>query len=138
MPCLPSTSISRTGLPFEASARARAAATVVLPVPPFPVTTCSRTPSQSVSRTLTWLRLSAPAAGTVPCPAPPPPLGCRGACDAVPCPARHRGVSGPGRSIANLKTYLVLAKRAGPRFYEVSPGFDGFHQVLDNWAEGCR
>ena len=29
--------------------RPRAAATVVLPVPPLPVTTCSRTPSQSVS-----------------------------------------------------------------------------------------
>ena len=40
-----------------ASARARAAATVVLPVPPLPVTTCSRTPSQSVSLALitAWL-----------------------------------------------------------------------------------
>src|SRR5215472_16075354 len=60
MPCLPSTSISSTGLPFEASARASAAATVVFPVPPLPVTTCSRTPSQSVSRTLTFTRLSGP------------------------------------------------------------------------------
>src|ERR1700677_166570 len=49
MPCLPSTSISRTLRPAEARARARAAATVVLPVPPLPVTTCNRTPSQSVS-----------------------------------------------------------------------------------------
>src|SRR5215467_2784734 len=49
MPCLPSTSISRTLRPAVARASARAAATVVLPVPPLPVTTCSRTPSQSVS-----------------------------------------------------------------------------------------
>src|SRR6266699_7019107 len=49
MPCLPSTSISRTLRPALARARARAAATVVLPVPPLPVTTCRRTPSQSVS-----------------------------------------------------------------------------------------
>src|SRR5215469_8124688 len=49
MPCLPSTSISRTLRPAVARARARAAATVVLPVPPLPVTKCSRTPSQSVS-----------------------------------------------------------------------------------------
>src|SRR5580658_966885 len=49
MPCLPSTSISRILRPAEARARARAAATVVLPVPPLPVTTCNRTPSQSVS-----------------------------------------------------------------------------------------
>src|SRR5215472_18742423 len=49
MPCLPSTSISSTLRPAVASASARAAATVVLPVPPLPVTTCSRTPSQSVS-----------------------------------------------------------------------------------------
>src|ERR1700678_1856504 len=49
MPCLPSTSISRILRPAEASARARAAATVVLPVPPLPVTTCHRTPYQSVS-----------------------------------------------------------------------------------------
>src|SRR3984885_8827904 len=49
MPCLPSTSISRTLRPAVARASAMAAATVVLPVPPLPVTTCSRTPSQSVS-----------------------------------------------------------------------------------------
>src|SRR6266567_2943291 len=49
MPCRPSTSISRTLRPAVARASARAAATVVLPVPPLPVTTCSRTPSQSVS-----------------------------------------------------------------------------------------
>src|SRR6266516_584267 len=49
MPCLPSTSISRTRRPAVARASARAAATVVLPVPPLPVTTCRRTPSQSVS-----------------------------------------------------------------------------------------
>src|ERR1700734_3882208 len=49
MPCLPSTSISRILRPAEARARAKAAATVVLPVPPLPVTTCNRTPSQSVS-----------------------------------------------------------------------------------------
>src|SRR5579871_690573 len=53
MPCRPSASISSTLRPACASASARAAATVVLPVPPFPVTTCSRTPSQSVSRALT-------------------------------------------------------------------------------------
>ena len=40
-----------------ASARARDAATVVFPVPPLPVTTCSRTPSQSVSRALIIRRL---------------------------------------------------------------------------------
>src|SRR5579863_7456431 len=33
----------------RSKSRARPAATVVLPVPPLPVTTCSRTPSQSVS-----------------------------------------------------------------------------------------
>src|SRR5271165_4718205 len=49
MPCRPSTSISRTLRPAVARASAKAAATVVLPVPPLPVTTCSRTPSQSVS-----------------------------------------------------------------------------------------
>src|SRR5271166_2855608 len=49
MPCRPSTSISRTLRPALARASAMAAATVVLPVPPLPVTTCSRTPSQSVS-----------------------------------------------------------------------------------------
>src|SRR5579871_5674788 len=49
MPCRPSTSISRTLRPAAARASAIAAATVVLPVPPLPVTTCSRTPSQSVS-----------------------------------------------------------------------------------------
>src|SRR6266404_1124484 len=49
MPCRPSTSISRTLRPAVARASARAAAIVVLPVPPLPVTTCSRTPSQSVS-----------------------------------------------------------------------------------------
>src|SRR3984885_2372384 len=49
MPCLPSTSISRTLRPAVARASAMPAATVVLPVPPLPVTTCSRTPSQSVS-----------------------------------------------------------------------------------------
>src|SRR5579862_6915840 len=49
MPCLPSTSISRTLRPAVARARASAADAVVLPVPPLPVTTCSRTPSQSVS-----------------------------------------------------------------------------------------
>src|SRR6478735_5843587 len=49
MPCLPSTSISSTRRPALARASARAAATVVLPVPPLPVTTCKRTPSQSVS-----------------------------------------------------------------------------------------
>src|SRR5690349_7659274 len=53
--------MSRTRPPDEASARASAAATVVLPVPPLPVTTCSRTPSQSVSRALTGIRLSSPA-----------------------------------------------------------------------------
>src|SRR5580700_10479874 len=41
--------MSSTLRPAEARARASAAATVVLPVPPLPVTTCSRTPSQSVS-----------------------------------------------------------------------------------------
>src|SRR5580704_3890135 len=61
MPCRPSTSISRTLRPALARASAMAAATVVLPVPPLPVTTCSRTPSQSVSRALTSIRLSAPA-----------------------------------------------------------------------------
>src|SRR6266550_2979703 len=60
MPCRPSTSISRTLRPAVARASARAAATVVLPVPPLPVTTCSRTPSQSVSRDLTITRLYAP------------------------------------------------------------------------------
>src|SRR5579872_102077 len=49
MPCLPSASISSTLRLACARASARAAATVVLPVPPLPVTTCSRTPSQSVS-----------------------------------------------------------------------------------------
>src|SRR5580693_5169487 len=39
---------------------ASAPATVVFPVPPLPVTTCSRTPSQSVSRALTPWRLSPP------------------------------------------------------------------------------
>src|SRR5207237_10108919 len=43
------TSMSNTLRPLPAKASARAAATVVLPVPPLPVTTCSRTPSQSVS-----------------------------------------------------------------------------------------
>src|SRR5215470_13101776 len=62
MPWRPSTSISSTRRPPEASARASAAATVVLPVPPLPVTTCSRTPSQSVSRTLTFRGY--PGAGT--------------------------------------------------------------------------
>src|SRR5215472_10194968 len=49
MPCRPSVSMSSTFRPPCARASARAAATVVLPVPPLPVTTCSRTPSQSVS-----------------------------------------------------------------------------------------
>src|SRR5258706_7884819 len=49
MLCRPSTSTSSVLRPPAASARARAAATVVLPVPPLPVTTCRRTPSQSVS-----------------------------------------------------------------------------------------
>src|SRR5215210_2177495 len=47
MPCRPSTSQSRTFLPWEASARESAAATVDLPVPPLPVTTCSFTRGQS-------------------------------------------------------------------------------------------
>src|ERR1700753_294205 len=50
--------MSRTLRPPRARAKARAAATVVLPVPPLPVTTCSRTPSQSVSRALITARLS--------------------------------------------------------------------------------
>src|SRR5215475_4290110 len=58
MPCRPSTSMSRTRPPSDARARASAPATVVLPVPPLPVTTCSRTPSQSLSRALTGIRLS--------------------------------------------------------------------------------
>src|SRR5215469_9270985 len=45
--------MSSTFRPSTASARASAPATVVLPVPPLPVTTCSRTPSQSVSRVAT-------------------------------------------------------------------------------------
>src|SRR5271165_241718 len=45
--------MSSTFLPSAARARASAPATVVLPVPPLPVTTCSRTPSQSVSRVAT-------------------------------------------------------------------------------------
>src|ERR1700746_2670264 len=49
MPCLPSTSISRTRRPARAQANGRGAATVGLPVPPLPVTTCRRPPSQSVS-----------------------------------------------------------------------------------------
>src|ERR1022692_1373971 len=52
--------MSRTLPPPEASAMASAPATVVFPVPPLPVTTCSRTPSQSVSRALTQTRLSPP------------------------------------------------------------------------------
>src|SRR5690242_18914664 len=52
--------MSSTLPPSAASASASAAATVVLPVPPLPVTTCSRTPSQSVSRDLTIRRLSPP------------------------------------------------------------------------------
>src|SRR5258707_12160887 len=66
MPWRPSTSMSRTVLPPAASARASAPATVVLPVPPFPVTTCSRTPAQSVSRVVTiggYLRRERKAAG---------------------------------------------------------------------------
>src|SRR5215510_2258833 len=50
--------MSRTRPPSDARARASAPATVVLPVPPLPVTTCSRTPSQSLSRALTGIRLS--------------------------------------------------------------------------------
>src|SRR5215471_950272 len=53
MPWRPSTSINSTFLPSAASASASAPATVVLPVPPLPVTTCRRTPSQSVSRAAT-------------------------------------------------------------------------------------
>src|SRR4051794_26301158 len=49
MPWRPSTSQSRTFLPCEASASARDAATVDLPVPPLPVTTCRRTPGQSLT-----------------------------------------------------------------------------------------
>src|SRR5207244_2016768 len=41
--------MSSTLPPADASPSASAAATVVLPVPPLPVTTCKRTPSQSVS-----------------------------------------------------------------------------------------
>src|SRR4051794_14862003 len=50
MPWRPSTSTSRVRRPCPASASARAAATAVLPGPPLPDTTCSRPPSQSVSR----------------------------------------------------------------------------------------
>ena len=50
----------------RARASASAPATVVLPVPPLPVTTCSRTPSQSVSRALTGIRLSALAPRSAP------------------------------------------------------------------------
>src|SRR5262245_20453918 len=84
MPCRPSTSMSSTLPPSAASASASAAATVVLPVPPLPVTTCSRTPSQSVSRDLIIRRLSAPVtrigqvdrlqrSGRPPAAAPPGP-----------------------------------------------------------------
>src|SRR6187397_1038298 len=48
MPWRPSTSQSSTSLPCEASASAREAATVDFPVPPLPVTTCRRTPDQSL------------------------------------------------------------------------------------------
>src|ERR671919_1044233 len=44
-----STSTRSTFRPPSARASASAAATVVLPVPPFPVTTCRRTPSQSLT-----------------------------------------------------------------------------------------
>src|SRR5919106_2479399 len=44
-----STSTRSTLRPPSASASASAAATVVLPVPPLPVTTCRRTPSQSLT-----------------------------------------------------------------------------------------
>ena len=47
MPCRPSTSQSRTFLPWVARESASAAATVDLPVPPLPVTTWRRTPGKS-------------------------------------------------------------------------------------------
>src|SRR5579859_7754895 len=89
--------MSSTRPPEEASARASAAATVVFPVPPLPVTTCSRTPSQSVSRALTGIRLSSlplrsglRQGGAGPGPADPGP--------ATPATAPPHGTPGKART----------------------------------------
>src|SRR6266516_2480246 len=81
MPCLPSTSISRTRRPAVARASARAAATVVLPVPPLPVTTCRRTPSQSVS--LMVMPLLPPVVLFTEAISVPIPYGSAGGCQPV-------------------------------------------------------
>src|SRR5215469_359500 len=71
--------MSRTRPPWDARARASAPATVVLPVPPLPVTTCSRTPSQSLSRALTGIRLSSLPLRSGRRTAPKAPVGSAGA-----------------------------------------------------------
>src|SRR5689334_21589814 len=79
--------MSRTRPPWDARASASAPATVVLPVPPLPVTTCSRTPSQSLSRALTGIRLSSLQLRSGRRAAPQAPVGGAGPAQAGRTPA---------------------------------------------------
>src|SRR3954447_17314769 len=107
MPCRPSTSTSRTLRPPAASASASAAATVVLPVPPLPVTTCRRTPSQSVSLALTRPTLIVRSARTYGRPGPP-----GGDLTHPPNDGRfHTAYSSELRPVADHAVYVVRLRR---------------------------